>query len=483
MSKFKSKRIFSIDLCCIVGIILMIGFHFFSVSGFESIPISSAISIPTLFIRWICMTGFPLILMVNGAVFFRKKFSLKSYKRLIKLLYFFIISFLSVRFCSSERLNLRETINEFYTFEGASFGIIYAGLFLIAPFLALLYKSLPDKRSKQILLIIMCILTSLPTLTVVFGIKLLPQNFTNLYPITLFFIGAYIYENRKNFNALNFGVLFGCLCLSEAILSYSSSTNSDTHTFSSNFLDSYGSIFNIGATSCLFIIMLKIRCHSHAIRSFVKYIAKSILPIIMVSWILEEKIIKIVIGNESVNESTILKYFPLYFLITSAICLASASIVQFPFNIVCAIFKGNTQNDTALNPDLYEVPEIPITETENKSEKISENISDTQIFNREYSSEPAKTPILNEFNEPKPVQREIQTHYEQIPVNEPIKESIKETVPSREPVKPLKPSPTPIQKTPLTLESILAEKTEPQTQPTNDIDELINLISQSRKGK
>ena len=47
----------------------------------------------------------------------------------------------------------------------------------------------------------------------------------------------------------------------------------------------------------------------------------------------------------------------------------------------------------------------------------------------------------------------------------------------------MKPSPTPIQKTPLTLESILAEKTEPQTQPTNDIDELINLISQSRKGK
>ena len=89
---------------------------------------------------------------------------------------------------------------------------MYIGLFAVIPFLNVLYGNL-DRRGKKLLISVMVFVTVLPTtfnlfdwfagLTAPdippqpFAFKIFPDFWTNLYPVTYYFIGAFIGENRE----------------------------------------------------------------------------------------------------------------------------------------------------------------------------------------------------------------------------------------------------------------------------------------------
>ena len=97
---------------------------------------------------------------------------------------------------------------------------MYVGLFLLAPFLNILYHALPDKRAKQGLLLVMVLLTGVPGLLDGMGWKnlFMPAWWTGMYPLTYYFLGVYIREHQPKLKkSLGVGLILGMIALEAAI--------------------------------------------------------------------------------------------------------------------------------------------------------------------------------------------------------------------------------------------------------------------------
>ena len=90
---------------------------------------------------------------------------------------------------------------------------MYIGLFLLIPFLNLIYNNLGSKKHKIVLICTMLFLTSLPTIVNIYNFrlgfsadmffndgelrnKILPFWWKSMYPVTYYFIGAYFSEYK-----------------------------------------------------------------------------------------------------------------------------------------------------------------------------------------------------------------------------------------------------------------------------------------------
>ena len=141
----EKKRIFSIDFCCVIGIILMLGFHFFQRSGIQEVPVGSGASGVALHtLRWLCMAGYPLVLMLSGAAFLREDFSYSQYKGLFKIAYCIAIGYFAVKYLGGAAVGAVNSSVTFYYYGGVEFAELYAFILLASPFLNCAYQGLPS---------------------------------------------------------------------------------------------------------------------------------------------------------------------------------------------------------------------------------------------------------------------------------------------------------------------------------------------------
>ena len=71
---------------------------------------------------------------------------------------------------------------------------MWIGLFLLTPFLNILWKNIGSRHHKLILLLTLYLLTALPDFFNRYGLTLVPAYWEALYPVTFFYLGAYIRE-------------------------------------------------------------------------------------------------------------------------------------------------------------------------------------------------------------------------------------------------------------------------------------------------
>ena len=93
---------------------------------------------------------------------------------------------------NGESFSIRHIIKSILNFDiGYSWYIkMYLGLFLLIPFINLIYNNLKNKKQKQVLILTMLVLTSFQG---IFNIKynLIPDWWISIYPLTYYFIGCY----------------------------------------------------------------------------------------------------------------------------------------------------------------------------------------------------------------------------------------------------------------------------------------------------
>ena len=84
-------------------------------------------------------------------------------------------------------------------------------MFLLLPFLNFAYANIPTRTGKHVLLGSLVILTQLPETLVSFApyygggslsLRIIPDFFETLYPVTFYFVGSYIGEYRPRLRAL-----------------------------------------------------------------------------------------------------------------------------------------------------------------------------------------------------------------------------------------------------------------------------------------
>ena len=105
---------------------------------------------------------------------------------------------------------------------------------LLVPFLGLLWNAIPDKKWKTILVISLVAIASLPSVVNAYKfrcpgwwsqpsintdyVKLIPDQWSGLYPITYYFIGCYLSEFQLRINVNNYyGYYFWDLFLLEIL--------------------------------------------------------------------------------------------------------------------------------------------------------------------------------------------------------------------------------------------------------------------------
>lgn len=215
----KVKRDTSLDVIRIIALFCVISIHFFLNTDYYDVTIEGKqIYFMTLFRSFfrICV---PLFLILSGYLKNQKVLNITYYKSFSKIAFVYILAsigcliFRYAYLCEDISINNGFfSILNFNASEYAWYVEMYIGLLLLIPFLNILWCNL-QRKSKNVLLISMLFLTALPGIFNIYDFdvnewwqdsqgstfynKLLPDFWDNLYPVTYYFIGCFMYEQRN----------------------------------------------------------------------------------------------------------------------------------------------------------------------------------------------------------------------------------------------------------------------------------------------
>lgn len=236
----RNNRDIGLDITRIIAFALVPCLHFFLNSGLYSVPIYGTRMGTMVMLRTFCMTSVPLFMLLTGYLMSQKKIPLQwesvrvFYRGLSKVIVTYLLScaliFIFRIACLHEDLLFRDILLFGFGYGGYAWYVnMYIGLYLLIPFLNHIWQASNTRESQKLILIVLLVLTVAPT---VFNIwnwhlegaiihpwitdtydKLLPDWWSDLYPITYYYIGAYIRRN-VNLKELHSGKLFLLMAVS-----------------------------------------------------------------------------------------------------------------------------------------------------------------------------------------------------------------------------------------------------------------------------
>lgn len=195
----QKERNINLDLIRTVAVISVISVHFFLNSGFYSLPLlGKTMYISTVF-RTLFMICVPLFLLLTGYLMNKKELSKKYYGGIKKTLFVYVLStilmLLYINYYKGAPITLTDSLKNILSYSQYSWYIaMYIGLFLLIPFLNLIYNGLKSQAQKSGLVLTLIFLTVLPTLFNTETTMVLPVWWTSLYPVMYYFSGTYICE-------------------------------------------------------------------------------------------------------------------------------------------------------------------------------------------------------------------------------------------------------------------------------------------------
>lgn len=205
----KKERNYSLDIIRILATFFVVSVHFFLHTGFYAQPVEGKRMFIMVIMRTLFMTCIPLFLMLTGYLMNKKKLNLKYFKGIIKTLTIYILASLGCLIFKNiylgHPLNISHILKSIISFQGANYSWyieMYIGLFIIIPFLNLIYNGLETKKQKQVSLIGLTMIVTIPPML---NKHLVGENnllnsliptWSRLYPIMYYFIGAYISEYK-----------------------------------------------------------------------------------------------------------------------------------------------------------------------------------------------------------------------------------------------------------------------------------------------
>ena len=337
------RRDSTLDLIRIVAFIGVISVHFFLNSGFyDQIVIGKRMYIMTI-LRSFFMYCVPLFLVLSGFLMNKKKISLSYYIGILRIITIYVLASI---FCLTfkylkDSILLKDAIVQIFNFSGAPYSWyieMYIGLFLLIPFLNLAYNGLTNKKQKQILLVTMIFMTALPSVFNI-RIKIIPSWWNLIYPISYYYIGAYLSEyptKLKNKCLLSLLVPYIVLIGS---YSYIKSYNQP---FVWGSWTNWESIFNVITTVLIFNIIKNLNFQNWNLRfkAVIKYISSLTLGAYLLSWIADQVFYPILL--QRVPDMFLrLEYMGIMILVVCVFSLLMSIVVTFLGNQFTIFIKLN----------------------------------------------------------------------------------------------------------------------------------------------
>ena len=200
------ERIIGLDFIRSAAILFVIAGHFFTLhTAFRTTVFEGLSMFVQATVCPLLMTGVPLFIMLTGYLNANKTISKQYYKGCIRVLFayvlFSIVTILFRKYYLHENLSWLQwglKIFDYSAIPYAWYIEMWIGLFLLTPFLNLLYKAIPTKRQKQAFILTLYLLTAVPNLFNRYGLHLAPGFWQMCYPLTFFFLGSYIREYKPD---------------------------------------------------------------------------------------------------------------------------------------------------------------------------------------------------------------------------------------------------------------------------------------------
>lgn len=214
-------RIIGLDLIRSFAILFVIAGHFFVLNTpFRSTTFDGISMFIQALFNPLFQTGVPLFLLLTGYLNSNKIVSKRYYKGCVRVLvaylFFSIITILFRKYYLHEDLSWLKWILKIFDFSAIPYAWyieMWIGLFLLTPFLNMMYKAIPTQRQKQILILTLYVMTALPDLFNRYGLHLAPGFWASCYPLTFFFAGSYIHEYRPRVDSWKLWLIMLLLCM------------------------------------------------------------------------------------------------------------------------------------------------------------------------------------------------------------------------------------------------------------------------------
>jgi len=265
----------NIDIIRCVALCFVISIHFIGQIEFHEVIFHGMDTLFASCIKNIFMQCVPLFLLITGYLMSEKKltYSYKFFRRIVELfvIYAFatLLIFVIRSITISTALDIKFVIRNILSYQQYAWYVnMYIGLYLLMPFLNLLWSSIADKKTERNLLIVLFIATILPSLLNTYSIgnldwwvkpstsnmydQIIPDYWEGIWPIMYYFIGAYIKKHQVKMGVLkNVVIWFSCIIIF-GIYNYYRSYGG--YYVPGKWCDFYG--FEAAITSTLFFILL-----------------------------------------------------------------------------------------------------------------------------------------------------------------------------------------------------------------------------------
>jgi len=214
----QKKRNINLDIIRDIAVFSVLSVHFFLNNGFYGEIVNGRRMFVMIIMRTAFMVCVPLFALLTGFLMNKKTLSKNYYSGLKKTYLTFLLAsvcnLIFKYFYYSESLGIRTAIIKILNFSAAGYSWyieMYIGLFLFIPFLNILYHGLKNKEQKKWLIFTLLFLTTFPSILNIWGVdgglktilfptentrilEILPDYWEILWPITYYYIGAFINE-------------------------------------------------------------------------------------------------------------------------------------------------------------------------------------------------------------------------------------------------------------------------------------------------
>lgn len=336
------SRVVGLDFVRSVAILFVIAGHFISINTPFRQTVFEGVS---MFLQGAAMplfaTGVPLFIMLTGYLNANKTVSRRYYRGCIRVLVsyllFSVLTILFRRYWLHEELSWVQWGLKIFDFSAIPYGWyieMWIGLFLLAPFLNLLYKAIPTKRQKHILLLTIYLLTAVPDLFNRYGLHLVPGFWQMVYPLMFFFAGSYIREYRPQVAAWKLWAVIVVLCLINPVFNAVFVSGHTMISPSGGFAGVVGSVIAVA----FFLLCYRVDFSSVWVRTVLMKVSMLSLDMYLCCYMVDRLVYPWFLGRYFVDQSQFGAWFfvvvPVVFIGSFLIAWVKETISRLPSTII-----------------------------------------------------------------------------------------------------------------------------------------------------
>ena len=327
------KRIINCDILRIVAFLFVISVHSMRYLGFyESINSGRLMAILNI-LRVILMACVPIFMVLTGYLMSHKVLSKEYYLKIKRIILTYLLCSIVCYVVGSyldedSIISFKEFIFKLLEFKAAPYSWyveMYIGLYLIIPFLNILWNNMNSKKERIILILTLFALMSLPTMINIKSHIIPAYWMGSFYAILYYYIGCYFKEYEVKLNIIRVLLLLIPIILN-GLLTYKASINSV-------FLDAiYTSHYSFGVVAstiliCLIIFNLKINIKSELINKAIAKVSYLTFGAYLLSYIFDLIIYTLCIDDNTLCISKLF-WAPLIILIIFTLSILSSYIIS-----------------------------------------------------------------------------------------------------------------------------------------------------------